>query len=200
MRILILLAALAATTAACGDKPSSNLPPKSPEFNVKKASNGSGPVSLDEMMKASGMPPLDESPGLMGPDTNGNGVRDDIEAWINSLPHTAEQKKALMQFTAALQQNLLHSGNAEEARVSDAVTSTAQSCLYKRFDRTLVDGLTGRIESYVANTMERALAYARFSDALHGSTLSLPKGDEVCEHRAQSALAVPASSNAKAVF
>jgi hypothetical protein len=199
MRILILMAALAATSTACGGKPSSNLPPKSPEFNMKKASNGAAPVSLNEMLKASGMPPLDESPGFMEPDTNGNGVRDDIEAWINSLPHSAEQKTALMQFAAAQQKTLSSTGSVAEAQAANVVARKATGCLRKRFTLDETASVAGRIESYTANTLERAMSYTKHIDLLHNTGFALERGD-TCEHRVQSAFAAPASSNSRAIF
>ena len=42
--------------------------------------------------RAGKYPPLDRSSDIAGPDANGNGVRDDIEAWINSLPVTDLQR------------------------------------------------------------------------------------------------------------
>jgi predicted small lipoprotein YifL len=198
MRILSFAAALALATTACGDKPSLNLPPKSLEFNVKKARNGSAPVSLDEMMKASGMPPLDESPGLMGPDTNGNGVRDDIEVWIESLPYSADQKKALVQFASAEQQSLTHAGDPAKAKVAAKPINLAITCVMSRFEYEKASSLISKISSYTANTLERATEYAKFQDLMSGSSIGEPEG--ICEHRVQSALATPASSNAKAVF
>jgi hypothetical protein len=181
MRLLIFTAALALTTTACGGKPSSNLPPKSPEFNVKKASNGAAPVSLDEMLKAGGMPPLDESPGLMGPDTNGNGVRDDIEAWIESLPYSIEQKKALVQ-DAAAQQKLLHATESlEVAKAADLIARRATACMYKRFDYDTATSNGARIESYTANTLERANAYIKHLDLLRSVGFSIDTGENSCD-------------------
>jgi hypothetical protein len=177
MRILIFMAALAATTTACGGKPSSNLPPKSPEFNVKKASNGAAPMSLDEMLKAGGMPPLDESPGLMGPDTNGNGVRDDIEAWIESLPYSADQKKALLQFASAEQQALMHAGDPAKAKVAAKPINSAITCVMSRFEYEKASGLISKISSYTANTLERATEYAKFQDLMSGSSIGEPEGE-----------------------
>ena len=44
---------------------------------------------------------------LKGPDANSNGVRDDIEAWIQSQNFTAERKAALSELAASIQAALL---------------------------------------------------------------------------------------------
>lgn len=51
--------------------------------------------------------PLDRSRDIEGPDVNGNGVRDDVEAWVDSRPVSEVQRKALMQTARALQATLL---------------------------------------------------------------------------------------------
>jgi hypothetical protein len=51
-------------------------------------------------------PTLDRSTDIVGPDANKNGVRDDIEAWINSQPVNDAQRKAVMQKARALQGTL----------------------------------------------------------------------------------------------
>lgn len=138
-----------------------------------KSSRASPPVSLHDMLKAGGMPPLDTRPGLMGPDANSNGVRDDLEVWINSLPYSREQKKALMQLTKAQQQSLLHGGDITKAQTADTSAARAQACVLSRFEFSLAENFSGRIESYVANTLERGMAYARFLDLLRHQEISL---------------------------
>jgi hypothetical protein len=178
MRIVILLIFLSTLITACSGKPPSGSKSSS-ESGAKKASP-SGPVSLDDMLKAGGMPSLDTGPGLMGPDTNSNGVRDDIEAWINSLPYSLEQKKALMQLTAAQQQSLLHSGDITKARVADDLANRAHACVFRHFEPGLAGSFTTRIESYVANTLERGMAYAQFLDLLNNRGIPDAAG-EVCD-------------------
>ena len=75
------------------------------------SSSGTASPTLAQQIEAlerkGGYPTLDRSSDIAGPDANKNGVRDDIEAWINTLSVTEPQRKALMQKAKALQQTLL---------------------------------------------------------------------------------------------
>lgn len=120
---------------------------------------------------------LDRSTSLLGTDTDGNGVRDDIDAYINSLPDTSAQKAALRQAAAALNAALVVdltdavAVNAVSAKTSDAVSCVA-----------LVYGNAAwrhskNILKYVVNTKERFTAYMKYNQALSGKMLSLsPQG------------------------
>lgn len=50
---------------------------------------------------------LDHSRGVKGLDTDNNGIRDDIDAWIAAQPITEEQKKAARQMARAQQATLM---------------------------------------------------------------------------------------------
>ena len=80
------------------------------------------------------MPELDRSTSLFGSDLNENGVRDDIEEYIDSLPDTAEQKMALMQGSAALSASLVVN-LADQTAVDtvDRMIMDASSCRYSMF-------------------------------------------------------------------
>ncbi len=62
---------------------------------------------IEQLERKGGYPTLDRSSDIEGPDANKNGVRDDIEAWINTLNVTEPQRKALMQDARATQRTLL---------------------------------------------------------------------------------------------
>ena len=51
---------------------------------------------------AGNTPTLNRDATILGPDTDGNGVRDDIDAYIATLPDTAAQKSALKQKSSVL--------------------------------------------------------------------------------------------------
>jgi|GEM_PF-3632517 len=143
----------------------------------KKPSPASPTVSLHDLLKVKGMPPLDTRPGLIGLDANNDGVRDDLEAWISSLLYSKEQKKALIQLIKAQQQSLLHGGDVTKAQVADDLAARAQACVFSRFEFSVANIFSENIESYVANTLERATAYAQFLDLLRQQDISLPTTD-----------------------
>ena len=87
---LAMLSALVATLTAC---PKEKNPPVDPPPPPPPQT-----PSLSQQIKAledsGAYPKLDRSADLKGPDQNLNGVRDDIDAWIATLPITEVQKKA----------------------------------------------------------------------------------------------------------
>ena len=58
---------------------------------------------IEALEKSGAAPALDQSTDIKGPDGNGNCVRDDLEAVINSLPLTPLQIKAALQKARANQ-------------------------------------------------------------------------------------------------
>jgi hypothetical protein len=127
-------------------------------------------------------PTLDRSSDIAGPDVNQNGVRDDIEAWINAQPVTEPQRKALMQKAKALQRTLIVDLTDKEAlqQVGEA-TMAATNCggdSFESFGKYYE--VSGKIEAMTANTRERAMRYMQYSKARSGSITTLPDHD-TCE-------------------
>jgi hypothetical protein len=124
-------------------------------------------------------PALDRSTDIAGPDANNNGVRDDIEAWINAQPVNDAQRKALMQEARALQGTLtvsLKDQNAVQA-ADDRLAASSQcgSIQFSPYDA--FSKLARRIEAMTANTSERAGRYMQFDAPLSGSSSRLPNGN-----------------------
>ncbi len=137
-----------------------------------------------QALEASGaLPALDRSADLKGPDANNNGVRDDIEAWIASLPITETQKKAAMQSARALQNTLVVdlADNAALQRAGDQLAAAAV-CRSDSFSQNFEDGssLRSKVEAFTANTRERARRYLDYNKARSGSVTTLPSGN-TCE-------------------
>ncbi len=130
------------------------------------------------------LPKLNRDNTITGPDTNHNGVRDDIDAYIESLPDTSEQKAALRQdaraVNAAMTVDVKDKKSLDEAslKINRSVT-----CLHHRYIGNGIASKKGKeIEAFMVNTKERFLAYQRFSIALSGSVISsLPYGEDGCD-------------------
>jgi hypothetical protein len=139
-------------------------------------------AQIEDLEKRGVLPKLDRSSSIAGPDTNANGVRDDIEAIINALSLTAEQKKAAMQKAGVLQQTLVVNLNDPAAvqRVGDALMASTK-CLGEYFTAPgSRSEMSQRIESMTANTRERVTRYMGFNSASSGSVTRYPDGD-TCE-------------------
>lgn len=130
------------------------------------------------------LPKLDRSDSIVGPDANSNGVRDDIEAYIDTLVLTAAQKRAAMQKAKALQNTLTVDLTDKTAlqKVGDGLMAST-NCIGDIFvdKRGAPDSyLSSRIEAMTANTRERSKRYMEYNAARSGSVTSLPSGD-TCE-------------------
>ncbi|MDP3810449.1 MAG: hypothetical protein Q8Q78_05545, partial [Hydrogenophaga sp.] len=62
---------------------------------------------IDTLEKTGQLPLLDRSNDIKDPDTNNNGIRDDIDAWITAQPITDAQKKAAQQMARVQQAKIL---------------------------------------------------------------------------------------------
>ena len=176
------LLALALTTfalTACGGSDKSASP---------GAPSTSGPTPTPaaqlQALEASGeLPKLDRSSSIKGPDTDNNGIRDDIDAWIAAQPITEAQKKAAQQMAKVQQAKLLVDLSNEAALQSLGDQSMrAVSCIVDSFEPEFQKGseMRGQLESMMANTKERAKQYIAYNRAVSGSSGRLPKGN-TCE-------------------
>lgn len=115
------------------------------------------------------IPKLNKDKDVAGPDENGNGVRDDLDAYVASLPDTEIQKSAMLQMFAALRYGLLvdvEDQKAVELGVSKSMD--AVSCMFDRYGPEIADKKIKIIRSYAINTRSRFEANNRFSVAKNG--------------------------------
>ena len=147
---------------------------------------------LAELENAGELPSLDRSTSIAGPDTDRNGIRDDIDAYIAALPGNEAVKKAAIQVARVQQKSLLIDLNdqsslirlAEHEAASAACMSTTvlAGVPPELHSKVLKEGhaITFKIEAITANTPERADRYMAYMRALHGTTTTYPTG-KVCE-------------------
>lgn len=125
-------------------------------------------------------PKLDRSTDLKGPDQNLNGVRDDVEAWINAQPITDVQKRAVLQIAETFQKTLFVDLTDKVALQADGdAYSAAENCLYESFmrDTATKRKFTNKIEANTFNTKERTMRYIAYNKALSGMSFSLAEGN-----------------------
>ncbi|MET0404997.1 MAG: hypothetical protein ABW123_21455 [Cystobacter sp.] len=134
-----------------------------PGCKKEPESAGDGAVGTDE---------------LLGADTDGNGVRDDLDAAIEAKPDTAVQKKALRQFAAALSGTLL-AATRDGAAVREAASrlDAGLNCVFMHYDGTTAATRSTELEKASMNTRQRINAYAKYNSARSGSVTPLPEGD-----------------------
>ena len=193
--VLLLTLAL----SACGGGTAAPPPPAANAGSAGSSTGtaGSSPavgpptVTLKEQIQAlereGKLPALDRSDSVPGPDADGNGVRDDIDAWINQLPITDKQKKAARQDARTTQRMLLVNLDDKAALADLSVQSAANSgCMAASFalhptgyDAGVQYGfdLRAKLEAMTANTRERAKRYMQYNSAVSGTSTAMPTGN-----------------------
>lgn len=175
---------IAAASATSGASQANAAPPGSVGATSGTSAVSAPPIleQIEALERSGAYPALDRSSDIAGPDANSNGVRDDIEAWIQSLQVNDAQRKALMQEARALQKTLTVDLTDREAlqRSGDELMASGkcgsiQFSPYAEFSK-----LNGKIEAMTANTRERAGRYLKYNAASSGSSNRLPSGN-TCE-------------------
>lgn len=140
-----------------------------------------GAVTVADLERQGKLPTLDRSAGLNGTDSDSNGVRDDIDRWIQNQPYTAPQKQAALQLARALQNTLSVDVHDDAAlRAAQDGSRKAVTCVYARFPSDAQPSpniVVKTLQKYTMNTKERVAAYLAYNDALSGSVNDMPSGD-----------------------
>ena len=130
------------------------------------------------------LPVLDRSDDLLGPDEDNNGVRDDIDAYIDRVYTQPEQHAAVMQ-AAKVSQKYMTIDVADKIAVKKLgiEEGKAVNCAFDRFEMSADKNpliVMTEIEAMTANTKKRLLAYLAVSKAASGMAFSSVSGD-TCE-------------------
>jgi hypothetical protein len=183
-------ASTANTTASTGStSPSLPVTTPGPELPAPTPATPSQPVNpaaaAIAALEANGtIPKLDRSESLAGPDLDGNGVRDDVDAWIKSKLTDPKQIAAAVQFAKVMQQAILvDASNNSGTRIVGKNMSIAISCVFSRFPYEGSNSsfqIVKKIEALTSNTKYRLKAYLAYNRSRDGTTSSSPIG-ETCE-------------------
>lgn len=154
-------------------------------WRIEGTADSSPQAQLAALEAARTIPALERGGALGGIDTNGDGVRDDVEAYITANYPDVPQRAAARQAARALQAALFVNAQdvAAAKDVSRRVTSAAR-CIFNRFPGPPNSQHPARVmkelEGVTTNTKARLLAYLAYNKLLDGSSSSLPVGD-TCE-------------------
>lgn len=115
---------------------------------------------------------------IIGPDNDHNGVRDDIDQYIDSLLDTPRQKAVLRQHARALTATMVIDP-ADTTQVIRAATKIAVgiTCLFKAYNDEIAGRKAEQLEAISVNTAIRARAYERFDSAMSGKFISSDNQD-----------------------
>jgi hypothetical protein len=118
---------------------------------------------------------VDEVKAIRGEDQDADGVRDDVQAFINSTyPESAKVRAALGQIAKSLQ---LAIENPENALATQKPVYLALSCLEATLPNLEIYGeISEQLEAAVVNSDVRSRAYIRYDANLSGQTFSITRG------------------------
>ena len=144
--------------------------------------NNENPTKVSQAIKladqSGAYPKLDRSKSVAGPDNNNNGVRDDIDNYIDSLSDSTEQKQALSQVSSAIINAMLVDTSDQNALVNALKQiANASACLHSKYETSIASSKNSEMEKLIVNTKERFIAYESFSSAASGHSFILPQGD-----------------------
>lgn len=164
---------LSIALTACGSDDNTSSTTPTPDSGETPA------MTIDRMEKDGTLPQLDRSDSLGGVDADQNGVRDDIQAWVQQLPLTPVQQVAVLQLAAANQQALLVNLDDEVALRQVIASQMAGVKCVVRNEADLLDGenIITALRDRTANTEARAMAYMRYMEALNGYVIKSPDGN-----------------------
>lgn len=111
-----------------------------------------------------------ENEPFQGIDSNGDGVRDDLDAIIQHVAPTSEKvRAALSQMAVALQNNILHADDFDKSRVNYKAYIQAVDCVYS-FDKKqkIASQVIKAMQERTLNNQARKEAYIRFTQHLEG--------------------------------
>ncbi len=124
------------------------------------------------------VPKLNHDNTVLGPDVNGNGIRDDIDLYIAAQPDTAAQKAALSQMAVALQASMAVDTTNTSARLAVSTKiSNGISCLHTVYGEGVASRKGDDIEKITVDTMTRLHAYEKYNQAESGSIFTFPPGN-----------------------
>lgn len=134
--------------------------------------------ALRELEDRGVLPRLDRGPGLAGTDRDGDGLRDDLAAYIDKLDETPARRAAMRQMAKALSNTLVADISDDQSlRAAGRMSIAAVRCMVLTFGGEEGEERVGLLRSLVVNTKERFIAYDRYNAARSGSVTRSPDGN-----------------------
>ena len=173
----LLLVATAATTHAA---PTNNSLANNLKFKLYEKMMGLYKAqNYYDVRKAVDNP--DKSNTVLGKDSNQNGIRDDVEGYINKTYTNVGQNNAAKQLARSFQAFLtVDTNNKGAVKATSENSSRAISCVFDYFkmgNTARNTSLVGDISVLTINTYQRHYVYDLYNHALDGTVSSLPKKD-----------------------
>lgn len=179
---LVLIAVFAAGCGS-GTRGTTSNPTTASPGGFPSSSSQTVASALSLLEDSGQIPRLDTSASLAGTDDDGNGVRDDVDSYIDSLLDSSAQKGALRQISKAYTMALLagSSEDSTELRNTSIKLMNGIHCLWDTYDSSLASDRLGDIRKVNVNTVERFKAFMEFSRKISGWSVRLPR-EGTCDY------------------
>ena len=119
------------------------------------------------------LPPMPENPtlGLVGTDSDGDGVRDDVEIKVYNLYPLSKDNREVSRKTAQVFQNVLVTGDSEDDLDDGGAAEELSKLASCYIDHTSLNGReeVAKIRSILIDTPERMAAYEKFLMSRNGT-------------------------------
>jgi len=139
---------------------------------------------IAKMEDSGGLPKLERTDTVEGIDADKNGIRDDIDVYIQKTYPSAERQKAVSQYARSLQASL-SVDKADKIAVKAITNEKARaiSCIFEKIPNGKSpngDRVVKEILSMTTNTKQRQLEYLALDKALDGTVIS-EQHEDVCD-------------------
>ncbi|MCW3847355.1 hypothetical protein OF829_08885 [Sphingomonas sp. LB-2] len=179
VKVKMFGAALLGLLASCGSSGSGGevvTPVPSPTVTPSPTPSPTKAATVEDALKAAQsagtIPTLDYSDTLLGTDSNANGVRDDIDKYIASLPVSVSEADFLKRKAKALNRILsIDLANADDLRGADSLLFHSTMCIASVPNLKSISRYEDQLVAYTFNTRARFDKYDQFNRRLDGTTI-----------------------------
>lgn len=149
--------------------------PGETKANTKQANQMTGSAVLKNY------PKLDKSDNITGTDTDKNGIRDDIDAYIDSLDNVTKEQRGMLRQSAYASNYILQPtfdmSNPKDIESKHALVNGAVRCSIKLYgDNVTGDRLKDEIDAFIFNTPKRMEVYIKYEKAVDGKVWEMMEG------------------------
>jgi hypothetical protein len=163
------------------DPTTSNAPTASNAVQANKSSVLNPQIgAVENQAGRPGVKSTDFDASIAGIDANKNGIRDDIEQYIEKTYPDPAKRAAMMQYAKAQQNFILTATTPERAQLAAQELWRSFACARSQLGRPWLDATKDVLAMYL-NTRDRLNAQAKAQDNLAGQIVESYSGDKPCD-------------------
>lgn len=133
---------------------------------------------IDESLEVPLPNDKENSKTIAGVDSDGDGIRDDVQRWINeTYISNLNVKLAVKQMAINIQQELISADNVEQSRIATAKALASGTCLGTIIGMEERSKITAELHSKILNTKDRHYANIKVNSNFSGQTISIKRED-----------------------